>query len=160
MIWTAYAIAATALAWASAKDERHALTVFVAGLLAVYVAKLTLAEPVFWLFSSGIWVFIGWYVATVAGGKLAHNALLLVVAGLLVFPARLWGAYEAGNFFLVLSDLCGIAFVVSVGRRGAIRFVDGIRRMGAYRGIRDLHFVDYRVCYKAREEVGARHERG
>lgn len=124
MIWPFYMVVTLGLALASRRPEMLALLLIAAGLVLVWLAKVWLPEPAFWVFSALIWVLIGHGVGVITDTTIP--AVLLVVAGLLVIPPRVAGeAYEIGQPLLVASDICGMAAVLGLGwpciREGAGR---------------------------------------
>ena len=121
-----------------ASDWRHrsALALIIGGLVAVYAAKLFLADAAFWVLSSVIWVTFGGIIGMRGNRTFLISGLLLVVAGLCVLPARLVGLpYEIGNPFLVLSDVLGVGAIFCLGLPGLRRIGRGIagvvRRFGS-----------------------------
>ena len=130
MVWPVYVLLGAVLMLASDWRHRSALALIIGGLVAVYVARLFLADAAFWVLSSVIWVTFGGIIGMQRNRTFLLTGLLLVVAGLCVLPARLVGLpYEIGNPFLVLSDVLGVGAVLCLGLPGLRRIGRGIAGM-------------------------------
>ena len=131
MVWPVYVLLGAVLMLASDWRHRSALALIIGGLVAVYVAKLFLADAAFWVLSSVIWVTFGGIIGMRGDRTFALAGLLLVVAGLCVLPARLMGLpYEIGNPFLVVSDVLGVCAILCLGWPGLCRIGRGIAGLG------------------------------
>jgi|GEM_PF-6511239 len=127
MVWPVYVFLGAVLMLASDWRHRSALALIIGGLVAVYAAKLFLADAAFWVLSSVIWVTFGGIIGAQGNRNFALAGLLLVVAGLCIPPARLMGLpYEIGNPFLVLSDVLGVGAILCLGWPGLCRIGRGI----------------------------------
>jgi len=130
MVWPVYVFLGAVLMLASDWRHRSALALIIGGLVAVYAAKLFLADAAFWVLSSVIWVTFGGIIGMQGNRTFLISGLLLVVAGLCVLPARLVGLpYEIGNPFLVLSDVLGVGAIFCLGLPGLRRIGRGIAGM-------------------------------
>lgn len=136
MIWLAWLSIAGVFALLSDSGPRRALLVICAGLVSVWVAKLTLHEAPFWLFSAIIWIAIGVYVSTLGSGYFIWAGLLLVLAGVMVMPGRLSGGdYAFGNPWLGVSDILGVAAIIVLAWPAVAALVDGSDDVGRRGGI-------------------------
>lgn len=145
MIWVFWLIIALILAALSDGQNTKALLACAVGLVVVWLFKLTLTEPAFFVAHCMTWVLIGIFVATLGSGLFTTSGLLLVVAGVLVFPARLSGLpHEIGNLWLACSDILGVVALVLLGwpaiteRLSRSDGVDTDARPSAYRDASDL----------------------
>lgn len=112
----AYLIGAAILAVPSQGGHRMMLLAICGGLASVYIASLILHPAAFWLFAGLIWVIIGSIPILVQHDWPVIPAILLVIAGLLVFPAQFTGqGYAAGNPYLFLSDIAGVLAIIVLG---------------------------------------------
>lgn len=117
VIWLAYLAAALVLA-ALADDaaRRWSLIGIGAGFVGVWVCGF-LPEPALWFAAALMPILAG--VAIVIFAQLPVPAILLLVSGIAVIPARLSGQdFEFGQPLLVASDLLGCAAIFALGFPG------------------------------------------
>lgn len=116
MIWLIWFTLSAVLALCSQGEYRTGLISICVGLVLVWAGKLLLSEVAFWVFSALIWIGIAAFISTTGSRYTVASGLLLVAAGVLVLPARLFGGdYEFGNPWLFASDVFGVCAILVLG---------------------------------------------
>lgn len=151
MIWPFILLATVILAVASELRRKMSLYAIAYGLVFVVLAKGFLPGVVFWPASSAIWVAVALFIGVVS--KLKLPAMLVLIAGALVVPARLTGeSYEIGDPYLLASDAMGCAAVIVLGWPAISDFIGRVAGMvGNHRG---YHFggVSNQISQKVQKE--------
>lgn len=111
--WVLYFVVILVLSAICTDYRRFALWMICVGLLAVAAAVSVLASPAYWAAHALVWVAVA--VVLMLRTPMVLPPALLLLAAVLVLPARFSGfPHEAGNGFLVLSDISGLAAVAGI----------------------------------------------